>query len=117
MNLQSGCALKRERARDGSSLLCRPVPLVGDIRRPDGQAAGRPPSCAPALARGLPSRQGGSGYSPGAATRKLPLFPFAGLNLIRFHGSRINGLSFASFDGQHSDKMAPVYTAYLLTQP
>jgi hypothetical protein len=45
---------------------------------------------------------------PGAVTRKLPLFPFAGFNLIRFHGSRINGLSFASFDGQHSDKMAPV---------
>ena len=29
MNLQSGCALKRERARDGSSLLCRPAPLWG----------------------------------------------------------------------------------------
>ena len=29
MNLRSGCALRRERARDGSSLLCRPIPLVG----------------------------------------------------------------------------------------
>ena len=29
MNLQSGCALERERARDGSSLLCRPAPLWG----------------------------------------------------------------------------------------
>lgn len=35
----------------------------------------------------------------------LLLFPFAGSSLIRFHGSRINGLSLASFDGQHSDKM------------
>ena len=29
MNLQAGCALRRERARDGSSLLCRPAPLWG----------------------------------------------------------------------------------------
>lgn len=79
------------------------------------------PLCAPEPSRAVPLMGGAlllvSEVCPGAVTRKLPLFPFAGLNLIRFHGSRINGLSLASFDGQHSDKMAPVYTACLFTQP
>ena len=37
-------------------------------------------------------------------TQALLLFPFAGSSLIRFHGSRINGLSPVG----HSDKMAAV---------
>ena len=37
-------------------------------------------------------------------TLALLLFPFAGSSLIRFHGSRINGLSPVG----HSDKMAAV---------
>lgn len=80
---------------------------VRQIRRPDGPA-GRPPPVRLHPPEALCLWLAGSESFPGAVTRKLPLFPFAGLNLIRFHGSRINGLSLASFDGQHSDKMAPV---------
>lgn len=108
MNLRSGCALRRERARDGSSLLCRPVPLVGTFATLTGKRRDDLPPVRQPLPGGSPQGKGEVVTPPGAATRKLPLFPFAGLNLIRFHGSRINGLSFASFDGQHSDKMAPV---------
>lgn len=85
-----------------------PSPLSGTFAALTGKRRDDLPPVRQPLPGGSPQGKGGSGYSPGAATRKLPLFPFAGLNLIRFHGSRINGLSFASFDGQHSDKMAPV---------
>ncbi|KDV03365.1 hypothetical protein AW15_06770 [Aeromonas sp. HZM] len=77
---------------------------VWQIRRPDGPA-GQPPPVRLWQPEAVCLQLAGRCAFPGAVTRKLPLFPFAGLNLIRFHGSRINGLSLASFDGQHSDKM------------
>ena len=65
MNLRSGCALRRERARDGSSLLCRPIPLVGTFatltgkRRDDLPPVRQPLPGGPLKARGkwlLPRR-------------------------------------------------------------
>lgn len=38
---------------------------------------------------------------------RITLVPFAGFNLIRFRGSRINGLS-RCFRTRHSDKKKPV---------
>ncbi len=88
-----------------------------ETRRPMDNRMGQPPPVRLYQSDAVCLWLAGRCSFPGAVTRKLPLFPFAGLNLIRFHGSRINGLSLASFDGQHSDKMAPVYMAYFFTQP
>ena len=99
MNLRRGVLGGVSRAWIFPALPSRCFPSL-ETRRPKDNRTGQPPPvrlCQPEAVY--------LHAFPGAVTRKLPLFPFAGLNLIRFHGSRINGLSLASFDGQHSDKM------------
>ena len=79
-------------------------------RRPTCWTTGRDrlPPVRPDPSRVSPLMSGRGLFLLRRGNPQVTLVPFAGFNLIRFHGSRINGLSFASFDGQHSDKMAPV---------
>ncbi|BCG11215.1 hypothetical protein M2371_004232 [Buttiauxella sp. BIGb0471] len=46
----------------------------------------------------------------GEPKSRITLVPFAGINLIRFRGSRINGLSrcLTKLNTRHSDKKKPV---------
>ncbi len=110
MNQGASCAARGNELGMLSSLLCCPKPPFRWAVRPPAKAMHGTDSllCALACLGMDPLAAGEACPSPGAATLWLPLFPFAGSSLIRFHGSRINGLSLASFDGRHSDKMAPV---------
>ncbi|GJA84325.1 hypothetical protein KAM356_03840 [Aeromonas caviae] len=104
MNLRRGVLGGVSRAWIFPALPSRCFPSL-ETRRPKDNRTGQPPPVRLWQPEAVCLQLAGRCAFPGAVTRKLPLFPFAGLNLIRFHGSRINGLSLASFDGQHSDKM------------
>lgn len=75
MNLQSGCALKRERARDGSSLLCRPAPLRGTFAALTGKRRDDLPLVRLFLPWASPQGKGEVATPPARQLASYPCFP------------------------------------------
>ena len=75
MNLQSGCALKRERARDRSSLLCHPAPLRGTFAALTGKRRDDLPPVRQPLPGGSPQGKGEVATPPARQLASYPCFP------------------------------------------
>ena len=75
MNLRSGCALRRERARDGSSLLCRPVPLVGTFATLTGKRRDDLPPVHQPLPGASPQGKEEMATPPARQLASYPCFP------------------------------------------
>lgn len=75
MNLRSGCALRRERARDGSSLLCRPAPLWGTFAALTGKRRDDLPPVRLFLPGVPPPGKGEVATPPARQLASYPCFP------------------------------------------